>query len=253
MAYSVANFIDNDDVSVVEEGGCFTIIQYDRDLSCAPSEAELKYYMSLMGVTKKQLVCDLQDSGIVLQKGAMQWVLGNVEQTSGFKGVGDIIGKAFTSKVTGEDATKPEYKGTGIVVTEPTYKYMILENLADWGGAIVIEDGLFLACDLSIKMDVVMRQNISSATLGKEGLFNLCLNGKGYAVLETMVPREELITIDLKDDTIRIDGNYAIAWSRSLNFTVEKSGKSLLGSAVSGEGLVNVYRGTGKILMMPQV
>jgi len=43
----------------------------------------------------------------------------------------------------------------------------------------------------------------------------------------------------------------AIAWSGSLNFTVEKSSKSLIGSAVSGEGLVNVYRGTGSILTAP--
>ena len=28
-------------------------------------------------------------------------------------------------------------------------------------------------------------------------------------------------------------------------------GKSLIGSAASGEGLVNVYRGTGKVLMAP--
>ena len=29
------------------------------------------------------------------------------------------------------------------------------------------------------------------------------------------------------------------------------SGKTLLGSAASGEGLVNVYRGTGKVLLAP--
>lgn len=43
----------------------------------------------------------------------------------------------------------------------------------------------------------------------------------------------------------------AIAWSPSLKFTVERSSKTLIGSAASGEGLVNVYRGTGKILMTP--
>ena len=43
----------------------------------------------------------------------------------------------------------------------------------------------------------------------------------------------------------------AIAWSGTLNFTVEKSTKSLIGSGLSGEGFVNVYRGTGKILMAP--
>ena len=97
----------------------------------------------------------------------------------------------------------------------------------------------------------VARSNLSSAVLGNEGLFNLSLVGNGIAVLESPVPKEELIEMELVNDVVKIDGNMAIAWSGSLNFTVEKSSKSLLGSAVSGEGLVNVYRGTGKILMAP--
>lgn len=54
-------------------------------------------------------------------------------------------------------------------------------------------------------------------------------------------------------NVLLLEGNYAIAWSEDLRFTVEKSGKSLLGSAVSGEGFVNVYSGTGRVLLMPQV
>lgn len=75
--------------------------------------------------------------------------------------------------------------------------------------------------------------------------------GKGIVALESFIPEEELIVVELNNDVIKIDGSYAIAWSDSLQFTVERSGKTLLGSAVSGEGLVNVYRGTGKILMAP--
>lgn len=69
--------------------------------------------------------------------------------------------------------------------------------------------------------------------------------------LESPTPRDELIEFELDNDVLRIDGNMAVAWSNSLNFSVEKSTKSLLGSAVSGEGFVNVYRGTGKVLMAP--
>ena len=58
-------------------------------------------------------------------------------------------------------------------------------------------------------------------------------------------------TIGFENDVLKIDGNMALAWSGSLDFTVERSGKSLVGSAASGEGLVNVYRGTGKVLMAP--
>ena len=87
--------------------------------------------------------------------------------------------------------------------------------------------------------------------LFRSGLFNLCLTGSGIAVLESPVPRDELIEFNLQDDEVKIDGNMAIAWSNSLKFTVERSSKSLMGSAVSGEGLVNVYRGSGRILMAP--
>ena len=72
-------------------------------------------------------------------------------------------------------------------------------------------------------------------------------------VYSVTFPLEELIEIVLDNDEVRIDGNMAIMWSRSLQFTVEKSEKSLLGSMVSGEGFVNVYRGSGKILLAPTI
>jgi uncharacterized protein (AIM24 family) len=102
-----------------------------------------------------------------------------------------------------------------------------------------------------LKQTLVPRSNLSSAVMGGEGLFNLGVQGKGTLCLESVCPKEELIEIELQDDVLKVDGNMAIAWSGSLEFTVERSGKSLVGSAASGEGLVNVYRGTGKILLAP--
>lgn len=96
-----------------------------------------------------------------------------------------------------------------------------------------------------------MRSNLSSAVLGGEGLFNLGLSGNGVAALESDVARDELIEIELENDELKIDGNMAVTWSDSLDFTVERSGKTFVGSATSGEGLVNVYRRTGKVLMSP--
>ena len=133
---------------------------------------------------------------------------------------------------------------------EPTYKHIMLMDVSEWG-TVVLDDGLFLACEDSLQQKTIARSNVSSAVLGGEGLFNLVLSGNGIAALESPVPVEELIVFNLENDVVKIDGNMAIAWSGSLNFTVEKSGKSLIGSATSGEGLVNVYRGTGKILMAP--
>ena len=249
--FQIRNFTDNDDVRTLESRGAFTVVEYLRDLSVSPSSAQTAYYCNEMNVRKRQVICDLSKASITLQAGAMQWTAGNVNGTTGLKGVGDLFGKAVRGKVTGESAIKPEYTGDGILVTEPTYRYILLEDLNDWNGSIVLDDGLFLASESTLKHKAVMRSNFSSAVAGGEGLFNLGLTGSGVVCLESNSPREELIEITLQNDVLKIDGNMAIAWSGSLEFTVERSGKTLLGSAASGEGLVNVYRGTGKVLLAP--
>ena len=231
--------------------GPFTVVEYLKDLSVTPSTAMTAYYCNEMNVRKRQVICDLSKANITLQAGAMQWMAGNVNATTGLKGVGDFFGKAVRGKVTGESAVKPEYTGNGVLVLEPTYRHILLIDLADWNGSIVLDDGLFLACDSKLKQKAVMRSNFSSAVAGGEGLFNLGVVGNGVLCLESPSPKEELIEVTLQDDVLKVDGNMAIAWSGTLDFTVERSGKTLLGSAASGEGLVNVYRGTGKVLLAP--
>ena len=249
--YQIKNLLENDDIRVLTELGPFTVIEYLRDLSVSPANAATAYFASEMNVRRRQVICDLKKANITLQAGAMQWMVGNVNATTGIKGVGDLFGKAIRGKATGESAIKPEYTGDGTLVLEPTYKYILLEDVSDWNGSLILEDGLFLACDSNLTHKAVMRSNLSSAVAGGEGLFNLGLSGKGVVALECPCPREELIEINLQHDVLKIDGNMAIAWSGSLNFTVERSGKTLIGSAASGEGLVNVFRGTGRVLMAP--
>lgn len=249
--FAIKNFVDNDDVRVLGSMGPFTVVEYLKDLSVTPSTAMTAYYCNEMNVRKRQVICDLSKANITLQAGAMQWMVGNVNATTGLKGVGDFFGKAVRGKVTGESAVKPEYTGNGVLVLEPTYRHILLVDLADWNGSIVLDDGLFLACDSKLKQKAVMRSNLSSVVAGGEGLFNLGVVGNGVLCLESPSPKEELIEVTLQDDVLKVDGNMAIAWSGTLDFTVERSGKTLLGSAASGEGLVNVYRGTGKVLLAP--
>lgn len=251
--FSVNNFFNNDDITVTAQMGPFQVLEYKRDLSVMPGDAMLAYYCNEMNVRKRQVVCDLSKAPITLQAGAMQWTVGNVNANTGVKGVGDLFTKALRGSVTGESAIKPEYTGTGLLVLEPTYKHILLLDVAQWGGSIVLDDGLFLACDANLKHKTVMRSNFSSAVAGNEGLFNLGIQGNGILCLESKCPKEELIEITLDNDVLKVDGNNAIAWSGTLDFTVERSGKSLIGSAASGEGLVNVYRGTGKVLLAPVV
>ena len=245
--------LQNENRKYAKSIGNFHVLEYVQDASVSPMNAMNEYFMSKMGVRRRQVVIDIdKDHSAIIQAGAMQWMGGNVRATSGVKGIGDFLGKAIKGAVTKETAVKPEYVGEGCLVLEPTYKYIILADIGKWDPAgMTIEDGMFLACDANVKSKVVARKNLSSAVLGGEGLFNLSLQGNGVAALESNVPEDELIEVLLENDELKIDGNLAVCWSSNLEFTVERSTKTLVGSAVSGEGLVNVYRGTGRVLMCP--
>ena len=245
--------LQNENRKYAKSIGNFHVLEYVQDASVSPMNAMNEYFMSKMHVRRRQVVIDIdKDHSAVIQAGAMQWMGGNVQATSGVKGIGDFLGKALKGAVTKETAVKPEYVGEGCLVLEPTYKYIILADIGKWGPAgMTIEDGMFLACDANVKSKIVARKNLSSAVLGSEGLFNLSLQGNGVAALESNVPEDELIEVILENDELKIDGNLAVCWSSNLEFTVERSTKTLVGSAVSGEGLVNVYRGTGRVLMCP--
>ena len=231
----------------------FHVLEYIQDASVSPMNAQTEYFMSQMNVRRRQIVIELdKEHSAIIQAGAMQWMGGDIQATTGVKGIGDLFGKALKGAVTKETAIKPEYVGNGYLVLEPTYKYILLKDISEWGSSgMTIEDGMFLACDSHVQNKIVTRKNVSSAVLGGEGFFNLSLHGTGTVALESNVPEEELIEIILEDDELKIDGNLAVCWSSDLDFTVERTTKTLVGSAVSGEGLVNVYRGTGRVLMSP--
>ncbi len=248
---NIRNF-ENDTRKFAENKDNFYVLEYLRDASVSPMNAAAEYYMSKMGVHRRQVAIKLENGrSAMIQSGAMQWMAGDINVSTGVKGVGDFFGKMMKGAVTGESAIKPEYTGNGWLVLEPTYKYILLVDVAEWGSGLTIEDGMFYACAGTVKTAVAARKNLSSATLGGEGLFNLSLSGSGVAALESNVPYDELIEVELDNDTLKIDGNYAVCWSSSLDFTVERTTKTLIGSAASGEGLVNVFRGTGKVLMSP--
>lgn len=245
--------LENENRKFIKTVNNFHVLEYIQDASVSPMNAQTEYFMSQMNVRRRQIVIELdKEHSAIIQAGAMQWMGGDIQATTGVKGIGDLFWKALKGAVTKETAIKPEYVGNGYLVLEPTYKYILLKDISEWGSSgMTIEDGMFLACDSHVQNKIVARKNVSSAVLGGEGFFNLSLHGSGTVALESNVPEEELIEIILEDDELKIDGNLAVCWSSDLDFTVERTTKTLVGSAVSGEGLVNVYRGTGRVLMSP--
>lgn len=254
MAITVKNWVA-DNRKVIAEKGMFRVIEHQKDLSVSYAAAKNAYFASEMNVRLRQVEITLDGTNMCkTQAGAMQMMIGGVEMATGVKGgAKGFLGAMVKAAVTNESAVKPEYIGNGQVILEPTYKHVLLQDVAEWGpGGLVIEDGMFLASEGTVEHKVVENsQSFSTALLSDEGVYNLCFTGSGIVALESYVPYEELIEYELQDDVLKVDGSMAVCWSGSLNFSVEKATKGLVGSVMSGEGLVNVYRGTGKVWVSP--
>ena len=237
-------------ISEMKNESTFQILEYDslqgaRDLNTA---LQIKL-MKDSGIRLKQVRIILDDSSVKIEAGALSYMKGNIDiitKTGGIVGLGK---KLFSSKVTGESMFKPVLRGTGEVFLESSFGYFTLIELED--EEIIIDDKLFYACEEGIEVEPIIQKNISSMFFGKEGLYQTKLSGSGIVVLEIPVPEKEILRCKIFRDTLKVDGNFAILRSGNIEFTVEKSGTTLVGTAINGEGLLNVYNGTGEVWLVP--
>lgn len=83
------NPLDNSDVrKIVQQKGCFKVIEYLQDVSVQRDNAQNEYFASKMNVHKRQVVAELAGGGIVVQAGAMQLMADNVNAAADIKGAG---------------------------------------------------------------------------------------------------------------------------------------------------------------------
>lgn len=234
----------------MENDSKFQILQYDS-LDGA-TDIETAFGLNIMkesGIKLKQIRIILDDSTVRLEPGALSYMKGDISIHSKMGGVLGLGKKIISSKLTGETAFKPCYRGTGEIFLEPSFGHFALIELED--DEIIVDDGMFYACEEDIEVGVAMQRNLSSSLLGNEGLYQTKLSGTGIVALEIPVPESEIFKCILINDTLKVDGNFAILRTGNIEFSVEKSSKSIVGSLTSGEGFVNVYRGSGEVWLIP--
>ena len=54
--FTLSNFIDNDDIRTLAQLGPFRVIEYQRDLSVTPGNAQTAYFSSAMHVRRRQVI-----------------------------------------------------------------------------------------------------------------------------------------------------------------------------------------------------
>lgn len=192
---------------------------------------------------KKHVRVTLQNSSILLEPGALHFSKGEIEmQIEGGGSVGGFLKKAASGLASGESMVKPRYTGTGDVFLEPRTDFLYFIPLREQ--TLVCDRGLFVACDGTLTVDGQINR---SAVKSGEGLVQPRMKGTGVAMISSPVPMEKIMVITLENEALKVDGPFVMAFWGNLEFSVEKSSKGLFSSAASGEGFVNVYRGTGTV------
>lgn len=233
-----------------DDGTKVEVIQYSNlEGSSDIRTAENLYYASQSGMHLKMVRIILNDSHIRIEPGALYFMKGKLEmQTS----TGGGIMKGLARKIaSGESFFINEIHGTGEVYLEPTFGHFFLHKISADEGGVIADKGMFYAGTSSLEVSAARQRQASAALWGGEGFIQTRIAGVGIAVLYSPVPQSEVLRYTLNDEKLSVDGNFALMRSEAIEFKAEKSSKSWLTSAVSGEGLLQTFSGTGHVWIAP--
>lgn len=207
------------------------------------------FYAKEAGMSLKQIKITLRNGSFMTEAGALYFMKGHITAETHVGGVGGFVSKVVKSYLNKEATFKPIYKGNGEVFLEPTFGHYIFIELEN--DSIIVDKGLFFACEPTLQVEPAIQENISSGLLGGEGWFQTKISGTGLCILEVSVPREEILMYQLDNERLQVDGNFALLRTEGIIFSVQKSAKSLVGTLASREGLLQTFEGTGQVWLAP--
>lgn len=214
-----------------------------------PATAQNVYYANQTGLKLKQVRILLNQGEAVAEAGTLHYMHGQLELDNPIGGVAGLGKAMFKKMLTNETAFMPRYRGVGEIYLEPSFGDFLIYQLNN--ETVIADKGLFYCGEGSLTTGVAAQRNVSSAVFGGEGLFQTQIQGSGIGVFELPVPIDEVRCVQLNNETLKVDGNFALMRSGRIDFSVERSAKGVLGSLGSGEGLLQTFRGTGRVWLAP--
>ncbi|HCC07018.1 MAG TPA: transcriptional regulator [Clostridiales bacterium] len=209
----------------------------------------IEYTKPRAGEQLRQVRIYIKEGSIIMQSGALQFMKGQITMDATVS-VATALKGFFTSKGSGESLVTPKYTGkNGEIYLEPTNNYYYVLELQN--DEIILDDGLFYCCEDSIALSVHTNTNVLAGLFSGDGFRQPKITGTGVAVLESNVPFEEILIYQLNNETLKVDGNFAMVVRGNIQTKIEKSSKSIIGSARSGEGILQTYTGTGEVWLAP--
>lgn len=225
-------------------GNCGTPVEINQKSETPILKPPVRKTATFSILTKerlKQVKVELENSAFRYEAGRLHYMKGKLYLEANVPG----MGKIFKSMFTREKIVKPVISGTGVVYLEPSFgEFTILDlNDEEW----IVDRGAYYASDIDIEIGMFTNSAISGLFSG-EKWFQTAVGGTGKVIITSSGPLEE---IELRNDILTVDGSFAIARTSGVELQVKKATKGIFSSAVSGEGLVNTFTGSGKILIAP--
>ncbi len=184
---------------------------------------------------------ELENASFRYEAGAMHYMKGDLELESDIPSVG----KMFKSMITREKIVKPVIRGTGTVFMQPSFGEFTILNLQndEW----ILDQSAYYASEVSVEIGAFTNRAISALFSG-EKWFQTVVAGTGKVIITSAGPLEE---VELINGKLVVDGAFAVARTSGVELKVKKATKGIFSSVISGEGLVNTFTGTGKVLISP--
>lgn len=190
-----------------------------------------------------------QNETIRIERGCMAYMVNvNLEgkmntNKKGFGGMLSALGRSLTS---GESFFITEATGLaqgGTLGIAPAIPGKICHLSISDGQQYRLNTGAFLACDSSVTYNMV-RQDIGKALFGGTGgLFVMETSGQGDLFVSSF---GNLLAINVTSDRpVSIDNEHVVAWDTNLDYNIRVASGTF--GFTSGEGLVNDFRGNGKV------
>lgn len=184
----------------------------------------------------------LHQAGVFLEAGQLHYMIGFLQMQADTPSLGGFA-KSFLTK---ERAVRPYYSGSGEIHLTPTFGEVNLLELRgneEW----ILDKGCYLASDAGVQPGLFQNKMMNSL-FGGEGMFQTSVSGVGKVFYWSPGPVQP---VELQGQTLTVDGSFAVARTGALEFKVEKATKGLLGSMLSGEGMVNTFSGHGTVMVAP--
>jgi len=164
----------------------------------------------------------------------------------GAAGPGSLLG-GVKSMLSGESFATAKYRakrdGVWISVAPTAIGEVRIIELSG-GPGIYLTKGAYLAH----QEGVILTPKFSGfkGLMAKKGIFLLHASGKGSLCISSFGAIVERNLVE--DEVLVVDNDYVLTFSDTLEYELRAATKSITHSLMSGEGLVNRYKGPGQIL-----